>query len=308
MNKKDELTKKVFDMYQQYPFPDADYKMDYSLALVRFFVKNAPAGKKNLLENAKIMEAGCGTGNTIIKLAEICPTGDFVGVDMVTNSLSVAKKNANLKNIKNLKFTEQNILDMKHESKFDVILCIGVLHHLSNMRKGIESLVKHIKDDGYLILWLYGKDGRFKLNLNQRMLSILLKNVSSLQKKVALTKNILVKGPNKHLECHFNVPESKIEDKWKEGLSFLLKHDNWIVDQFLHCNEKVVDMRDIFNLIEPVNLEIKEWLGIPVDFKYYIPDEDISSLFNDLTEKEKLFVLDDLLKPKYYFVVLKKKQ
>ena len=65
---------------------------------------------------------------------------------------------------------------------------------------------------------------------------------------------------------------------------------------------------EIFNLIEPVNLEIKEWLGIPVDFKYYIPDKDINSLFNDLTEKEKLFVLDDLLKPKYYFVVLKKKQ
>ena len=50
MNKKDEMTKSVFDMYQQYPFPDVDYKMDYSLPLVRFFVKNAPACKKNLLE------------------------------------------------------------------------------------------------------------------------------------------------------------------------------------------------------------------------------------------------------------------
>ena len=308
MNKKDEMTKSVFDMYQQYPFPDVDYKMDYSLPLVRFFAKNAPTGKKNLLENAKVMEAGCGTGNTIIKLAETYPKGDFVGVDMVTNSLNIAKKNADSKNIKNLKFSEQNILDMKHENGFDVILCIGVLHHLSNMHKGIESLVKYVKDDGYLILWLYGKDGRFKLNLNQRMLSILLKNVSSLQKKVELTKNILAKGPSKYLECHFNVPYSKIEDKWKESVNFLMKHDNWIVDQFLHCNEKVVDMQDIFNLIEPASLEIKEWLGVPIDFKYYIPDEKLNSLFNDLTEKEKLFVLDDLLKPKYYFVVLKKKR
>ena len=87
-----------------------------------------------------------------------------------------------------------------------------------------------------------------------------------------------------------------------------MKHDNWIVDQFLHCNEKVVDMQDIFNLIEPASLEIKEWLGVPIDFKSYIPDEKLNSLFNDLTEKEKLFVLDDLLKPKYYFVVLKKKR
>ena len=305
MKEKDKLTQKIFDMYQQYPFPDIDYKMDYSLPLIRFFVKQAPKGKKNLLEDIKIMEAGCGTGNTIIKLAESCPKGDFLGLDMVTNSLNIARKKTDLKN---LKFTEQNILNMKHEDKFDVIMCIGVLHHLSDMKKGIESLAKNMKDDGYIILWLYGKDGRFKLNLNQRMLSILLKNVSSLKTKVSLTKSLLFKGPSKHLKCHFNVPDSKIENQWKESVNFLMKHDNWLVDQFLHYNEKVVDMQDIFNLIEPVNLEIKEWLGVPIDFKQYVPDEDLNSLFKNLSEKEKLFVLDDLLKPNYYFVVLKKKR
>ena len=56
MKEKDKLTQKIFDMYQQYPFPDIDYKMDYSLPLIRFFVKHAPKGKKNLLEDAKIMD------------------------------------------------------------------------------------------------------------------------------------------------------------------------------------------------------------------------------------------------------------
>ena len=42
MKEKDKLTQKIFDMYQQYPFPDIDYKMDYSLPLIRFFVKHAP--------------------------------------------------------------------------------------------------------------------------------------------------------------------------------------------------------------------------------------------------------------------------
>ena len=31
MNKKDKTTKTVFDMYQEYPFPNTNYKMDYSL-------------------------------------------------------------------------------------------------------------------------------------------------------------------------------------------------------------------------------------------------------------------------------------
>ena len=31
MKEKDKLTQKVFDMYQQYPFPDIDYKWDKKL-------------------------------------------------------------------------------------------------------------------------------------------------------------------------------------------------------------------------------------------------------------------------------------
>ena len=306
MNEKDNLTKSIFEMYQEYPFPDINYKMDYSLPLIRFLNNNAKKGKKNLLEESYILEAGCGTGNTIIKLAETCPTGNFTGVDMTINSLKIAKKNADLKNLKNLHFEEQNILNMNLGKKFNIIFCIGVLHHLSDMEKGMQSLINHLSDDGYLIMWLYGKDGRFKLNLNQRMLSLLFQSEPSLKKKVTLTKKILESESNKYLECHFNVPESKIEDKWNEGVEFLLKNENWIVDQFLHYNEKVVDMRDIYNLIKTFNLEIFEWLGTSLDIKKYIPENSIVSLFNDLSIKDKHLVLDDLLKPKYYFLVLKK--
>ena len=308
MSEKDKLTQSIFEMYQEYPFPDINYKMDYSLPLIRFLNDNAEKGKKNLLEGANVLEAGCGTGNTIIKLAETCPTGNFTGVDMTVNSLKIAKKNSDIKNLKNLNFQEQNILNLDLGKKFNIIFCIGVLHHLADMQKGMQSLVNHLEDDGYLIMWLYGKDGRFKLNLNQRMLSVLFQNENSLKKKVELTKKILRNESNKYLDCHFNVPESKIEDKWEEGVEFLLKNDNWIVDQFLHYNEKVVDIRDVYELNKLFNLEIIEWLGTPTDIKKYIPEEAIQSEFNNLSIKDKHFVLDDLLKPKYYFLVLKKKR
>ena len=308
MSEKDKLTQSIFEMYQEYPFPDINYKMDYSLPLIRFLNNNAKEGKKNLLDGANILEAGCGTGNTIIKLAETCSTGSFTGVDMTINSLKIAKKNSEIKNLKNLKFQEQNILNLDLGKKFNVIFCIGVLHHLADMQKGMQSLVNHLEDDGHLIMWLYGKDGRFKLNLNQRMLSVLFQNESSLKKKVELTKIILKNESNKYLDCHFNVPDSKIEDKWSEGVEFLLKNDNWIVDQFLHYNEKVVDMRDIYELNRLFNLEIVEWLGTSMDIKKYVPEESIQSVFSELSIKDKHLVLDDLLKPKYYFLVLKKKR
>ena len=149
MKEKDKLTQKIFEMYQQYPFPDIDYKMDYSLPLIRFFVKHAPKGKKNLLEGNKIMEAGCGTGNTIIKLAESCPKGDFLGLDMVTNSLNIARKKADLKNLKQVENElEQDQLTfnrMSIKSPVDgIIVAVDVFEgDLISDRTGIAEIISN---------------------------------------------------------------------------------------------------------------------------------------------------------------------
>ena len=45
-----------------------------------------------------------------------------------------------------------------------------------------------------------------------------------------------------------------------------------------------------------------------MDIKKYVPEESIQSVFSELSIKDKHLVLDDLLKPKYYFLVLKKKR
>ena len=67
-------------------------------------------------------------------------------------------------------------------------------------------------------------------------------------------------------------------------------------------------MRDIYELNRLFNLEIVEWLGTSTDIKKYVPEESIQSIFSELSTKDKHLVLDDLLKPKYYFLVLKKKR
>jgi 2-polyprenyl-3-methyl-5-hydroxy-6-metoxy-1,4-benzoquinol methylase len=300
------ITQRVFEMYQEYPFPgNVEYKMDYSLPMLLFFTENAPKGRESLLEKANIMEAGCGTGNTLIKLAESYSESTFTGVDMTTNSLKIARENAAQKGLKNIVFIEENILNLDLSKKFNVLFCIGVLHHLEDMNKGLENLVKHIEDNGYLVLWLYGKYGRFRLNLNQFMLETLFKNVDPLKEKVRLTKKVLQKSKNL-MECHFNVPNSEIEDKWTESLDFVLHNDAWLVDQFLHYNEKTMDMKDILALADCNNLELVFWSNVSMNIKKYIADDEISSIYEKLENREKMLVLDYLLKPKYYYIALKK--
>lgn len=303
----DRITQRVLKMYQQYPFPgNVDYKTDYSLSMMWFFTKFAPKGKKSILENTNIMEAGCGTGNTLIKLARMYPSSKFTGIDMTPNSLRIAKKNAAKMALKNISFIKKDILKLNLSEKFDVIFCIGVLHHLADIEKGFKNLIKHLKNKGYLVLWLYGKYGRFRLNLNQMMLKILLRNIKSLPKKIKLTKKILKKTNPKYIECHFNVPDGKIENKWPNALNFILNNDIWLVDQFLHYNEKTVSMNNILNLSNKFNMKMIYWNGISESIEQYINNKEIIKIFNNLSRHNRLLVLDYLLKPNYYFVILKK--
>lgn len=302
-----DITQRVFEMYQEYPFPgNVEYKMDYSMAMLYFLSKEAPKGKKSILENANIMEAGCGTGNTLLKLAEKFPHSSFTGVDMTTNSLQIAKQNASAKKLSNITFIQENILQMKLQKKFNVLFCIGVLHHLEDMSKGLKNLTDHLEDDGYIILWLYGKHGRYNLNLNQLMLDTIFMNIDSLKEKVRLSKKILEHSENL-MECHFNVPNSQLEDDWEESLKFVLNNDAWLVDQFLHYNEKTVDIKDILELADQNNLELTFWSDVSMDIKKYIDDEEIAMVYEKLEKRNKMLVLDYLLKPKYYYVALKKK-
>ena len=207
MNNKNEITDKVQKMYTQFPFPDVDCRMDYGLIILRF-LKGLEKKRPGFWQSAKVMEAGCGTGNTLNHLAEIFPKASFQGVDLTPASLEKAQEKARSMELKNIKFQQENILKLNlEEKKFDVILCIGVLHHTADMMEGIKRLKAHLADDGVLILWLYGKHGRYRLNLNQRFFDLLLADVNDLSEKVVDMEDILAlaDGANLRMTKWFNV-------------------------------------------------------------------------------------------------------
>lgn len=44
---------------------------------------------------------------------------------------------------------------------FDVVFCVGVLHHIDNIEEALQELWRVLKPQGRLVLWVYGKEGNF---------------------------------------------------------------------------------------------------------------------------------------------------
>ena len=311
MTKDDSITQKVKNMYKKYPYPSPSTDVSQTnelLNLLRIFEIES----KIKLENKSIFDAGSGTGHRITNVAQHFKKSSFLGIDISDKSLSIANKLKKLKKLQNIEFQKYNIMNgVKTLGKFDLVLCMGVLHHLSNPSKGFQMLIKTLKDDGIIFLYLYGKLGGHKRMINKEIISILLdKEKLNYDLGIKLARDL---GLN------------KFDYGWNLNFKNKKEEDALIVDSLLHANEFLYDCNDIDNLFKKSNLYGYAIFGITAgtegylfdasittDKKLSIPQTNISeklktkrslSCYKLLNLKDKLRVIDLVYEPNGYTII-----
>ena len=159
----DKTSKIISKFYQNNPFPNFNIG-DNKFSLLKKGQENIFFNKlKNFIGlNKQILEAGCGTGQLSIFLS-IGTNNKVISLDTTKQSLLIAKKFIDKNSIKNIKLINADIHNGQlTENYFDFIICNGVLHHTKNAKDGFDILVKSLKKNGYIIVGLYNKYGRFK--------------------------------------------------------------------------------------------------------------------------------------------------
>jgi ubiquinone/menaquinone biosynthesis C-methylase UbiE len=100
----------------------------------------------------RILDAGCGTGEAASRLAKLFPRAQVLGVDIVDNSLELARRRyANL--VPQLKFEHQSIFELQAANgSFDLTVCRHVLHSIPHADCVIAELARVTARGGYLHL------------------------------------------------------------------------------------------------------------------------------------------------------------
>jgi ubiquinone/menaquinone biosynthesis C-methylase UbiE len=111
--------------------------------------------EKKYFKDKMILDAGTGSGRHAYLMSKFSPK-KIIALD---NKLTI-RKNLNYKFPKNIFFMEGDVQRTKFKnSTFDFINCYGVLHHTRNIEKGIKELLRILKKNGYLFLYIYGSGG-----------------------------------------------------------------------------------------------------------------------------------------------------
>lgn len=110
--------------------------------------------QKSDFENKRILELGCGNASIMTHVASWHPSY-IEGVDLGDSVLSAEK---NLSNYRNWKLVKADLTEYRSNG-FDIVYCIGVIHHLKDLNKGFESLVSNTKSGGRFHAWVYAREG-----------------------------------------------------------------------------------------------------------------------------------------------------
>ncbi|MBF0323970.1 MAG: class I SAM-dependent methyltransferase [Alphaproteobacteria bacterium] len=105
------------------------------------------------LQGKDVLECGCGGGHHTAAFAEVART--VTAVDLNCADLAQGR----LSHLGHVAFVSADLASMDLGRQFDVVVCIGVIHHTDNPTRTFENLYRHCRPGGMVIIWTYSAEG-----------------------------------------------------------------------------------------------------------------------------------------------------
>jgi len=164
----DATSQSVAAQYEERPYPRwTTFRRPRDGALLktleRFF---SPGRLAFMAQPFDVLIAGCGTGRQALESAiGFGPNARLTAIDLSRRSLAYAVQEARSRKITNVEFRQADLLDdTACAGPFDVIECVGVLHHLEKPLEGLAALERRLKPGGLMQIALYSAVSREELS------------------------------------------------------------------------------------------------------------------------------------------------
>jgi len=115
-----------------------------------------PFYNSNLIQNKLIADIGAGTGR-ITNLLLTLGAKKVYAIEP-SSSFDILKNNT-IENVHKIEYINSTGDSIPESIEVDIVLSIGVLHHIPEPHSVIRKAYSILKDNGKIIIWLYGREG-----------------------------------------------------------------------------------------------------------------------------------------------------
>ena len=237
------------DQYERFSYPNPIDDIENEIKNNNLYINYDPKyfwnrlwpEKKFKKEGLNILVAGCGANQASI-LSYNNPGYSFTGVDISKESIKNNEKLIKKHNLKNLLLICEDFRLLNFDKKFDIIISTGVIHHLENPISALKYFEKNLKEDGVIVLMVYGKFQRYGLNQVKKVFNEI--NLNQDKDSIISSKKIINNLHPKHPANIFNFSKD-------------INYDSGIIDLLLHKQEKFYSIEELLNELKQSNLILK---------------------------------------------------
>ncbi len=241
----------VAKLYNTYPFPPdpildeppPGYNWRWNWLAAHSFC----TGRKPAQQAIQILDAGCGTGVSTEYLAHLNPEATVLGIDLSAGALAVAKERCQKSGAPQATFQQLSLFDADQlPGNFDLINCVGVLHHTPDPIRGIQALASKLAPGGLLHVFVYSELGRWEVRLMQEAIALLQGDQrGDYSNGVAIGRQLFSHLPED------NCLRKREQERW----SWENQRDECFADMYVHPQEIDYNIPMLFELIDASGLE-----------------------------------------------------
>lgn len=203
----------VREFYERFPYPSLDsYVVDGKLREgigSSYLVGSSAISFDRYPRN--VLVAGCGSCEAPL-IARTLDRSNVVGVDLSSKSIEISRTIS--EGFGNVTYHQADLLEWKTDTRFDLVFCTGVLHHVRERKRFLRNLRSLMDDGGWLIGMVYKKRGREHILRKRRDFAGISANSEGVYFVSRQLSELPVTDPARNWYDHHLKTDSEVADTW----------------------------------------------------------------------------------------------
>ncbi len=114
-----------------------------------------PELSRRLTQGIKVLDVGCGRGLIMLRLAQLFPASQFVGIDLSEEAIAFAKGEAKRRSLKNIEFRAKDLSDFDKTSDpeaFDFVTTFDAIHDQGKPLSVLKGICRTLRNNGIYLM------------------------------------------------------------------------------------------------------------------------------------------------------------
>jgi 2-polyprenyl-3-methyl-5-hydroxy-6-metoxy-1,4-benzoquinol methylase len=114
-----------------------------------------PGLTERLAQGIRVLDAGCGRGRILTRLAKIYPKSRFAGIDLSEEAVAVARAEASREGLRNIEFIAADLSDFDERSEvqaYDLVTTFDAVHDQAEPLRVLKGIHRALARDGVYLM------------------------------------------------------------------------------------------------------------------------------------------------------------